>query len=628
MMTLAITWVLGVGAAADLPPYAGKLAIDPTPVGAEISVDGVRCESTPCVIDVSAGNHEITVSKPGYGTRTVFARVTADAWEHVHVALYPDLTTEQRERAAKNARIAAWTTLGVSAASAVSAVLVNFLAYEPARRASSVSPSHAYDVQRWHRRGCHRGDIFGSLCFRPTARESTRWRSTPEPRGRGADRGAGARRSPSGLRDELLRELCLQFRAREPQRRGGFFFVLIHECEHTGDVAFFERCRGSAEVKVFAWRRLLGARFRQAHGDLREPQRPHVAVLQRPRAPSVEALAVDERAIARAEVAEHPTFFFAFSRPFDAGMGFREQRVVEHHIAAWISSDARRRFRQCPGEWRARGGFDFESAVGHGVATMLLVIDVGNTNTVFGVYADERSESARLTHHFRIETARQKTSDEYGILFLELLRARGIDPSRVKHAIVASVVPTLTQTFVRVCVDYCQVQPIVVGPGTKTGISILNENPKEVGADRIVNAVAAYEAAKSAVIVVDLGTATTFDVVSPKGEYLGGAIAPGIGISMEALFLRASKLPRVELVRPKTVIGKNTVHAMQAGIIIGYAGLVDELVRRTQAELGVKARVIATGGLAPLVAEEAKTIDAVDEMLTLKGLWLIWRRNA
>jgi type III pantothenate kinase len=258
---------------------------------------------------------------------------------------------------------------------------------------------------------------------------------------------------------------------------------------------------------------------------------------------------------------------------------------------------------------------------------MLLVIDVGNSNTVFGVYRNEAADAAELVQHFRIETARQKTSDEYGILFLELLRAKGVDPKQLGHAIIASVVPTLTQTFARVCSDYCGVEALIVGPGVKTGMSILYENPKEVGADRIVNAVAAFEWAKQSVIVVDLGTATTLDVVSQKGEYLGGAIVPGIGISMEALFLRASKLPRIELVRPKSVIGKNTVAAMQAGILIGYAGLIDELVRRTQVELGYKARVVATGGLAGLVAEESKTIETVDEMLTLTGLQLIWRRN-
>ncbi len=253
---------------------------------------------------------------------------------------------------------------------------------------------------------------------------------------------------------------------------------------------------------------------------------------------------------------------------------------------------------------------------------MLLVIDIGNSNTVFGVY-----DGAVLTHHFRIETARQKTSDEYGILFHGLLSARGVDSKRLSDAIIASVVPTLTQTFVQVCRDYCGAEALVVGPGVKTGMPILYDNPKEVGADRIVNAVAAFERYKAALIVVDLGTATTFDAVSARGEYLGGAIVPGIGISMEALFLRASKLPRIELMRPTSVIGKTTVHAMQSGIMFGYAGLIDSMVVRMREELGGKARVIATGGLAEQIAGDAKTIEDVDEFLTLEGLRLIRDRN-
>lgn len=265
---------------------------------------------------------------------------------------------------------------------------------------------------------------------------------------------------------------------------------------------------------------------------------------------------------------------------------------------------------------------------------MLLVIDVGNTNTVFGVYA-----ANKLLHHFRIETARQKTADEYGILFQQLLRSRNIDPAALDQAIIASVVPTLTQTFERVCQHYCGGQALVVGPGIKTGMPILYDNPKEVGADRIVNAVAAFERVKGACIVVDLGTATTFDAISKKGEYLGGAIVPGVGISMEALFQRASKLPRVELARPKSVIGKNTTHAMQAGMVYGYAGLVQAVVKRMKDEMG-PARVIATGGLAALLfsssghprpdhpnPDEPDIVDEIDEMLTLDGLALIHARQ-
>lgn len=253
---------------------------------------------------------------------------------------------------------------------------------------------------------------------------------------------------------------------------------------------------------------------------------------------------------------------------------------------------------------------------------MVLVLDIGNTNIVLGVYED-----TRLVASCRMATDRQKTTDEYAMVIRDLFSYHGLDFADVSGVAISCVVPPVISTFEDLARRYFHCEPVVVEPGVRTGMVIRYENPKEVGADRIVNAVAAYEKYGGPVIVVDFGTATTFCAISASGEYLGGAIAPGIGISSEALFARAAKLPRVELVKPRSVIGRSTVASMQAGIIYGTVGLVDEIVRRMKREMGGNPRVIATGGFAPLIAEDSSEIDVLDPDLTLEGLRILFERN-
>jgi len=256
---------------------------------------------------------------------------------------------------------------------------------------------------------------------------------------------------------------------------------------------------------------------------------------------------------------------------------------------------------------------------------MLLVIDVGNTATTLGVFDGEE-----LRATWNMATAIHRMADEYGALVFDLLHHQGLDPSDIKGVAMCCVVPPLTPTFEHLFQRYFCVSPLVVAAGVKTGVRILMDNPREVGADRIVNAAAAhhlYGRYDRPIIIADLGTATTFDTVSREGDYLGGAIAPGIVTAAEALFMRAAMLPRVELARPKHAIGTNTIAAMQSGIIFGYVGLIEGVVARIQQELEEKAMVVATGGYAELIAKETKIIDIVNPNLTLIGLKLIYQMN-
>lgn len=253
---------------------------------------------------------------------------------------------------------------------------------------------------------------------------------------------------------------------------------------------------------------------------------------------------------------------------------------------------------------------------------MIFVCDVGNTNIVIGLY-----EHDELKHHWRISTDRAKTEDEFGMVIKDLFSYVALDFSNVSGIIISSVVPSIMFSLERMCHKYFKRKPIIVGPGIKTGLNLKYDNPKEIGADRIVNAVAATHHFKGPLIIIDFGTATTYCYVDESGHYIGGAIAPGINISTEALYTHASKLPRIEISKPPHIVGRNTINAMQSGIVYGYVGQVEGIVKRMKEQANHEPQVIATGGLATLIATETDVIDHIDTLLTLKGLYLIYQRN-
>lgn len=253
---------------------------------------------------------------------------------------------------------------------------------------------------------------------------------------------------------------------------------------------------------------------------------------------------------------------------------------------------------------------------------MLLVIDIGNSNIVCGIF-----EGQTLLSHWRLATDQRRTDDEYGMLFLSLLERAGYNATQVTGVILSSVVPVLTSTFEDMVQTYFLHSPVIVTPEINSGLTLRYANPQEIGSDRIVNAAAAHDRYHSNVIIVDFGTATTFCIVTKAGEYLGGVIAPGFGISAEALFTRTAKLPRVEIIRPKSIVGADTVSGIQSGLLFGYVGLVEGVLRRIEQELGFSCRVVATGGLSTIIARETESIHEVRPLLTLEGLELLYRRT-